>query len=165
VEREAISKRLFSLSGVVPLAFFLLEHTWVNASAMRGQSAYLAKLDSLARVPLLGVLEVALVLVPLAYHAFYGLWMMRQGIPSGAPPHGLRALTIANRGAAVLALVFIVWHFVEYRLPSLRGALSPQAFYGLLVWRLSSSWHGFPGRAMLYMIGLFATTFHFGVST
>jgi succinate dehydrogenase/fumarate reductase cytochrome b subunit (b558 family) len=164
VERESLARRLFSLSGVVPLGFFLLEHTWVNASALRGQTAYVANVEALARIPLLGIVEVALVFIPLAYHAAYGLWMMREGIPSGAPPHGMRALSIANRCAATLALAFIVWHLFEYRVPSLRGVLSPEGFYSLLVWRLSSVWHGFPTRAMIYMVGIMATAFHFVVS-
>ena len=159
-----LARRWFSLSGVVPLAFFLLEHVWLNASAMRGQSAYVARTLALSRVPFLGVVELALVALPLAYHSGYGLWIMRAGIPRDAAPYG-RRLSIANRSAAVVALAFIAWHLWEYRIPALRGALSPLSFYGLLAWRLSSVWYGLPLRAMLYVLGIAATAFHFAVST
>ncbi len=157
-------RRLFSLSGVVPLGFFLLEHTWQNASALRGQAAYASKAEAFAHIPLLLVLEVALVFFPLGYHAIYGLWIMREGIPRDAAPYNHRALSIANRGAAVVALAFIVWHVWEYRVEAWRHGLAPAALYSTLVWKLSSTWHGVPMRAALYLGGVLATTSHFAVS-
>ena len=157
--REGLAKRLFSLSGVVPLGFFLLAHVWANAAALRGQEAYVHTVESLMRVPLLLAVEIGLVFVPLAYHALYGLWLMRAPIAKTAP-HG-RALAITDRAAAMIALAFIVWHFAEYRLAAFRSGLDPHAFYSTLVFRLSSTWHGFPVRAVLYLLGLAATVFHF----
>ncbi len=158
-------RRLFALSGLVPLGFFLLEHTWANASALRGQAAYIGTINALARVPLLTLVEVTLVFIPLAYHALYGAWLMREPIPEGARPYNHRALAVANRGAAVFALVFIVWHFWEYRVHAWRYGLSPQAFYSTLVWRLSSTWHGLPISAVLYLAGVLSTIFHFALSS
>jgi succinate dehydrogenase/fumarate reductase cytochrome b subunit (b558 family) len=158
VTREQIGRRLFSLSGVVPLGFFLLAHVWANASALRGQEAYVRTVDALVHVPLLVVLEIALVFLPLAYHAVYGVWLMRTGV--GDAPYGKR-LAVTDRVAAVAALAFIVWHVYEYRFRAWRGGLDPHAFYATLAWRLSSTWHGFPVRAVLYLFGLTATVFHF----
>jgi succinate dehydrogenase / fumarate reductase cytochrome b subunit len=163
VEREPIARRVFSLSGVVPLGFFLVLHVWASASALRGQDAYVARVESLGRVPLAGVLEVAFVLLPLAFHAVYGVWFMRQPVVPRPEPLASRALAITDRVAAGLALVFIVWHFVEYRWPVLRGTTSARESYTLLVWRLSSTWHGFPARAMFMLLGALATVFHFVV--
>lgn len=158
--REKIGRRLMSLSGVVPLGFFLLAHTWANASALRGQDAYVRTVDALEHVPLIVVVEIALVWVPLAYHVIYGLWMMRAGITEPSPYS--RRLAITNRVAAVVALAFIVWHVWEYRVAAARG-LDPRAFYATLAWRLSSTWHAFPVRAVLYLFGLAATVFHFAL--
>ncbi len=157
-----MGRKLFSLAGIVPLAFFLIEHTWANASALNGQDAYVATVVGLEHIPLLGVLEVLFVFAPLAYHALYGLWIMRSGLPEGAPPYG-RRLAITNRVAAMAALVFIVWHFWEYRIQAWRG-LDPHAFYATLVFRLSSTWHGFPVRAVLYLTGVTATVAHLAIS-
>ena len=156
-------RRLFSLSAVVPLGFFLLEHTWQNALAMRGQAAYASKAEAFAGIPLLFVLEIALVFAPLGYHAIYGLMMMREGIPSDSP-YKPRSLAIANRGAALVALAFIVWHVWEYRVQAWRHGVAPSALYTMLVWQLSATWHGIPARAALYLAGVLATTFHFAVS-
>ncbi len=156
--RENIGRRLFSLSGVLPLGFFLLAHVWANASALRGQAAFVRTVDALVHLPLLVALEVIFVFLPLGYHALYGLWLMRAGVAK-TPPHG-RNLALTDRVAALVALAFIVWHVWEYRVAAARG-LDPHAFYATLVWRLSSTWHGFPTRAVLYWIGLTATVFHF----
>ena len=159
LEPGGLGRRLFSLSGVVPLGFFLLAHTWANVSALRGQEAYVHTIEALLHVPLLVVLEIALVLVPLAYHAGYGLWLMRGGV--GEPRAYGRRLAITDRGAALVALAFIVWHVYELRVGAWRGGLAPEAFYATLVWHLSSTWHGFPVRAVLYLFGVTATVFHF----
>ena len=129
----------------------------MNASALRGQLAYTEKMEALARVRLLGVLEVLLVWLPLGFHVVYGLAVvMREPIKTATLP---RTWALASRGASVVALAFIAWHVVEYRTP--HGALGPQGLYGMLVWRLSSVWHGFPVRATLYLLGILATSFHF----
>ena len=146
---------------MLPLAFFLVEHIWANASALRGQDAYIATIDSLARIPLLPLVEIVLVFVPLAYHALYGVYMMREKIKD-EPPYG-RTLALANRIAAITAFVFIAWHFWETRVQAWRG-LDPHAFYATLVWRLSSTWHGFPVRAVLYLIGVTASVAHLAIS-
>ncbi len=159
---NAMAKRLFSLAGVVPLAFFLIEHVWANASALNGQDAYVATVEGLEHVPLVGALEVLLVFAPLAYHALYGAWMMRAGLPEGAKPYG-RRLAITNRVAAMAAFAFIAWHFWEIRVQAWRG-LDPNAFYATLVWRLSSTWHGFPVRAVIYILGVTATVAHLAIS-
>ena len=159
--REDIGRKLFSLSGALPLAFFLVEHTWANASALRGQDAYVATVDSLARIPLLPVVEVLLVFVPLAYHALYGVWMMRTPV-ADEPPYG-RRLALTNRIAAIAAFAFIVWHFWETRVQAWRG-LDPHAFYATLAWRLSTTWHGFPVRAVLYLLGVTSAVAHLAIS-
>jgi succinate dehydrogenase/fumarate reductase cytochrome b subunit (b558 family) len=154
-----LGRRLFSLSGVLPLGFFLLAHTWANVAALRGQRAYVHTVEAMLHVPLLPLVEVVLVFAPLAYHAGYGLWVMRSA-PSEDKPYGTR-LQITDRVAAVVALAFIVWHVFELRVRAFHGGLAPQAFYATLVWHLSSTWHGFPVRAVLYLFGVGATVFHF----
>ena len=77
-------------------------------------------------------------------------------------PYG-RRLATTNRVAAMAAFVFIAWHFWEIRVQAWRG-LDPSAFYATLAWRLSSTWHGFPVRAVLYILGVAATVSHLAIS-
>jgi succinate dehydrogenase / fumarate reductase cytochrome b subunit len=162
VAQKDIGRRLLSLSGVVPLAFFLVEHTWANATAMRGQDAYVATVDALEHIPLLPVVEIVFVFVPLAFHALYGAWTMRLPVSEKEPPYG-RRLALANRAAAIGAFVFIVWHFGETRFQAFRG-LDPRAFHATLAAGLSSTWHGFPARATLYLAGVTAAVAHLAIS-
>lgn len=159
---RSIGKRLFSLSGVVPLGFFLLEHTWANASAMRGQDAYVATATSLARIPLLTVVEVCFVFLPLAYHAVYGTWMLAARVKVEPSPLGV-SLARTNRVCAWIALAFIAWHFWETRVHAWRAGVAPEALYATLAWRMSSVWHGFPTRAVAYLAGVTATVAHFAL--
>ncbi len=162
--RDKIGKRIFSLSGIVPLGFFLLEHTWTNASALRGQDAYVATVDSLSHIPLLGVVEVLLVFLPLAYHAAYGTWMLATKNVSQTPSPLGAPLARTNRIAAAIAIVFIGWHLWETRIHAWRVGIAPNAFYSTLAWRMSSVSHGFPTRAVAYLLGVTATVTHFALS-
>lgn len=71
-QREFYLLRLHSLTGVVPLGGFLLEHLWTNASATAGRTAFNEAVGQLQRLPGLLFLEVFGILLPLTFHAFYG---------------------------------------------------------------------------------------------
>ncbi len=159
--REQIGKRLFSLSGIVPLGFFMLEHTWANASAMRGQDAYVATVQSLAQIPLLAVVEVLFVFAPLAFHAAYGAWMLATKRTASDPSPLGPTLARASRACAWIALAFIAWHLWETRIHAWRAGVAPEAFYATLAWKMSSVSHGFPTRAIAYLVGVTATVAHF----
>src|SRR5882762_2769197 len=107
--------RLFSLSGVFPLGAFLLLHLLVNARALRGDVAFARMVGLLHRVPALALLEWAIVLAPLLFHATIGLWLVvtRRSLAATSPyPPALR---IAVRASGVLAIAFLAMHLPELR--------------------------------------------------
>src|SRR5438067_544013 len=73
--------RIHAVTGVVPLSLFLVEHVFVNASALWGGVAFDAWVGALARSPVLPAFEIVFVLLPLAFHAFYGLAMTLRKVP------------------------------------------------------------------------------------
>jgi succinate dehydrogenase/fumarate reductase cytochrome b subunit (b558 family) len=152
--------RLHSLSGVLPLGVFLIVHFAINARALQGRAAFDGTLAALRGMPLLGVLELALIGLPLAFHAGYGVVLsFRPREPASPYPRRLGTL---ERATGIVALVFIAFHFYELRGPLLWGSLSEADVYPRLAARLSSTtaW-GVPAYALFHLVGVAATVFHF----
>ncbi len=156
-------RRLFSLSGVLPLGVFLVIHMMANGRALVGEAAFSETLRRIHAVPGIFAIEIAVVFAPLAFHAAYGMWLIATrrtfAEPSPYPP----ALRSLHRVAGVIALVYIAYHLYEYRLQMAIPGLRADDFFTALSARLSSTTVGAPLRAMFYLVGIAATVFHFAV--
>ncbi len=73
-------RRLHSLSGIIPVGAFLLEHITSNAVATNGPSAYTDQVKFLTGLPFAFWLEVFGIYIPIAYHAFYGVYIWWRGL-------------------------------------------------------------------------------------
>src|SRR5579875_2822838 len=72
-------RKLHSLSGIVPIGAFLVEHLISNFEALKGPAAYAAQVKFLNGLPFVRVLEWAFIFLPLAYHALYGVYIWYRG--------------------------------------------------------------------------------------
>ena len=72
-------RRLHSLSGIVPIGAFLLEHFISNAFATNGPNAYGAQVKFLTGLPFVPVLEIVGIYIPLLYHSLYGFYIWFRG--------------------------------------------------------------------------------------
>lgn len=155
-------RKLHSLSGVVPVGVFLVFHLWTNAKALGGQRPFDEAVRDIQDLPFLPVMELALVLAPLAFHALYGVKLAFEGRSNvGAYPYNRNWMYLAQRITGLVALAFIVWHISEIWLQKVAGRLSPRDFYPVLCERLSTSHGGVPLIALAYVLGVGACVFHF----
>lgn len=162
---SVLLRRVFTLSGVIPLGAFLLVHVVSNARVLAGDDAFLAAVRGYARVPGLAVFEALFVFAPLLFHAAFGLWLVVRGAPlQGASPYP-PALRTAVRVTGVLAVAFLAMHLPELRFsePPLRP--SGAALLSVLDSHLSSMSHGLPLRAVAYLLGSACVCFHFAAGT
>jgi succinate dehydrogenase / fumarate reductase cytochrome b subunit len=140
---------------VVPVGAFLAFHLYENAGAARGADAYNAAALRLQRFPLSVFLEIALILVPLAYHGIYGLYVAAtEPSSAGRPTARGRALAILQRVTGILLFAFILFHLWTTRLIQIRDHESLDLFH-LVQAALASPWI----RAF-YVAGILSATFH-----
>lgn len=153
-------KRLHSLAGVFPLGAFLILHLGTNAQALAGSDAFARTLSAWTNHALAPFVEVALVFVPLAFHASYGSFvaLTRRGeLESNAD----RTSLWLQRASGIVALVFVVTHLVQYRFQRFNGKLVARDFHTELCASLSSTVAGIPWMALGYLVGIAASVFHF----
>jgi succinate dehydrogenase / fumarate reductase cytochrome b subunit len=151
-------RRLHSLTGVVPLGAFLLLHLWTSSALLGSRDAYDRQVGALHGSAVLTVLEIVLVLLPLAYHAGYGVWRSLQ--PREAHAYDSDLMHTLERASGVLVLVFIGAHFYELRWQTLTGGLQVGSYSTKVVEHLSWTTGGVPFIALGYLLGIAVTIFH-----
>lgn len=157
--RGSLGQRLHSLTGVVPLGAFLLFHTWISTSLGGARDVYDRQVGFLHGGPVLGFLEVVLVILPLLYHAVYGV--MRSFQPRD-PNHGYATdmMVTLQRASGIVVLVFVAVHVWEFRVQTWTHGLAVSSYSTKLVEHLSSTQSGVPFVALGYLVGIAASFFH-----
>lgn len=154
-------RKLHSLSGVVPVGAFLLVHLWTNAKALRGQRSFDDAVADIHHLPYLVLFEAG-ILLPLAFHAIYGVKLALEArVNVGRYGYARNWMYTLQRVTGIVALVFILYHLYEFRLQKALGTMAAGAFYPTLCAHLSSTAFGVPVIALAYVIGIAASTFHF----
>jgi succinate dehydrogenase / fumarate reductase cytochrome b subunit len=157
--RGDLYKRLHSLSGVVPIGAFLLFHLWVTSSLGSSREIYDRQIGFLHGGPVLGFLEVVLVILPLLYHGVYGV--IRSFQPRD-PNHAYDTdvMLTLQRASGIVVLVFVAVHVWEFRVQTWTHGLAVSSYSTKLIEHLSSTQSGIPFIALGYLVGIAASVFH-----
>ena len=152
-------QKLFSLSGVIPLGAFVLLHLWTAAALLTSHATYDRQVSAFSGGPIIGFLEVVLILVPMLFHAGYGIVLAVRPRPAKhAYDSGL--MLSLERISGIIVLVFVVAHVWETRVQAWNGHLLVGSYSTRLVADLSTLSGGIPWIALGYLVGLAATVFH-----
>lgn len=103
--------KLQSLSGVVPIGAFLLEHFWSNSYALVSTKKYDEVSVELQSIPWRIVVEAAVLWLPILFHGLYGLYIWWSGKSNvlGHPWMSNWMYTL-QRWSGIVAFAFIGWH-------------------------------------------------------
>jgi len=151
---RSLPRRLHAISGLVPVGAFLAFHLYANSAALQGPDAYDAMTRRLQQMPLAIFLEVVLILLPLAFHGLYGLFLMAAGTRDADAGPGRRGLSAFQRATGVLLFVFILFHLWTTRLVQVRDHGSLDLF------RVMQALYASPALRVVYVAGLLAATAH-----
>ena len=150
-------RRLHSLTGIVPIGAFLIEHIVSNFEALNGPLAYAQQVKFLNSLPLVRVLEWGLIFIPLAYHALYGvLSPCAAARTSTSTPGRVTGCTSTQRVTGIIALLYIVQHLWRQRFTGVMLPEHPGAAFAKVQHELSNPW-----MLAIYVVAMIATTWHF----
>ena len=147
-------RRLHSLSGIVPVGLFLIEHFISNAFATRGPSAYTKQVELLSSFPFVVGLELFGIWLPILYHGFYGIYVWLRGKSNVSQYVWVGSWMFAvQRYTGLITFVFIGWHvWTERFLPH-----GNSTFAGV------RENLGHPLYFWLYAVGVTAASVHLGI--
>jgi succinate dehydrogenase / fumarate reductase, cytochrome b subunit len=151
-------RRLHSLTGIVPIGAFLVEHFISNSEATNGVAAYNEQVKFLTSLPFVHVLEWVFIFIPILYHALYGFYIWYRGESNvGEYPWTGNWLYTSQRWTGAIAFVYIAFHTYDMRFTGvhLMGGGYNAAF--------SKVWFDFqnPWTVAFYVLGIVAASWHF----
>ena len=149
--RDFVFRRLHTLSGVIPVGLFLVEHLFTNATATLGPKAYNNAVGFLQHLPFLHFIEFLFIFAPLIYHGVFGMYVAYTSGYNAKQYTWLRnRLFVLQRVTGVITFVFIIYHLSTTRF----SGNEPSFQY---VHTLLQS----PFNFWFMVIGVVAATFHF----
>src|SRR5215467_1436915 len=142
-------RRLHSLSGIIPVGAFLIEHFVSNAFA--------DQVKFLTGLPFVLWLEIIGIYIPLAYHSLYGfyIWFRGDSNVSQYPWVG-NFMYSAQRWTGAITFLYIVWHTYTMRFSGIHLLTNSQAAFHKVQAELQNPWAG-----AFYVIGITAASWHF----
>ncbi len=150
-------RRLHSLSGIIPIGAFLIEHFISNAEAMKGPQAYNAQVKFLTSLPFVHVMEWLFIFLPLLYHALYGIYIWYQGDSNvGEYPWSGNWLYTSQRWTGIIAFLYIAYHLYTMRFTGVYLMENPNAGF----WKVQQEFMN-PWAVAAYVIGIVAASWHF----
>ncbi|GIX44382.1 MAG: succinate dehydrogenase [Candidatus Hydrogenedentota bacterium] len=156
---EFVLRRLHSLTGVIPLTFFIFFHFFANSYSTKGPEAFNATVATLRGLPYLHAIEWGLLFAPFLFHMIYGLWVVYTGKPNPLRYKYPRNWAyLFQRVTAIVLFVFILYHVISLRFMDYR-AINPATgkldFYNHLHHEFQN-----PLIYWWYVVGIACTAFH-----
>jgi succinate dehydrogenase / fumarate reductase cytochrome b subunit len=150
-------RKLHSLTGIVPIGAFLIEHLISNFEALKGPAAYGAQVKFLNSLPLVRVLEWVFIFIPILYHALYGLYITFRGRQNvNVYPWAGNWMYLIQRITGLIAFAYLIQHVWRQRFAGISLPEHPGAAFHKVQVELSNPW-----MLAVYAIALIATCWHF----
>ncbi len=151
-------RRLHSLTGIVPVGLFLLEHFLSNAEATNGPAAYNIQVKFLTGLPFRLWLEIFGIFIPLAFHALYGvyIWWRGENNVIDYPWTGNWFYTV-QRYTGILVFAYVTYHIWYMRFAGIHLV----EHYDASFWKVQNELAN-PLALAFYVVGVIDAAWQFG---
>ena len=152
-----IWRKLHSLTGIIPIGVFLIEHIVSNWEAVKGPAAYGAQVRFLNSLPVVRVLEWVFIFIPLLYHGIYGIYIWLRGKANVVYyPWAGNWLYATQRYTGLFAIVYIGYHVATQRFMGVDLPNHPAAAFWKVQHELANPW-----ILVFYVVAMIAVCWHF----
>lgn len=155
--------KLHSLTGILPVGFYLCQHLTLNSFALAGPDAYNGVIKFFEHMPyhVLLVLKYGVVWLPLLFHAIYGFFIAARATPYHAPAAKKfveNGYFTWQRWSGIFLLVFLGYHMTTTSVAGTLYGPDNTIYYKNWANHLSSF-----GYAVLvfYVLGIVSAAYHF----
>lgn len=150
-------RRLHSLSGIVPIGLFLIEHFISNAFATKGPGAYTKQVEFLSGFPFVVGLELFGIWLPILYHSLYGFYIWGRGESNLTDyPWAGNWMYASQRWTGAIAFFYIVWHTWHLRFSGVHLLTHSELAFGKVQMEFHNPW-----AVAFYAVGIFCASWHF----
>lgn len=150
-------RRIHSLTGFAPLCIFLVAHFMgnLNSTAPDNGQSFNEYAHSLHKLPIINFLELGVIL-PLFYHAGYGLYraLAREKWNALSVRNESNTRYVWQRITGIILFLFLIVHLYGTRFQQLIGITPDYAYM--------SNYLSNPAIFVLYVIGTASACYHWG---
>jgi succinate dehydrogenase / fumarate reductase cytochrome b subunit len=161
-----VLRRLHSLSGILPIGAFLINHLLTNATAFLGPGRFDEHVRWLHSLPFLTAIEILFIFLPLLFHGAYGIKIALEGrINVRQYPYMDNWRYTLQRVTAWIMVAFILLHLAHFRFAHWFGGMDYKAarpfFFSFTQQGFEGLWLPKWAWMVAYGVGLAATVYHF----
>jgi len=145
-------RRLHSLTGVIPLGIFLVQHFYINSISLQGEERYTGMATGLRGLPYLLAVEFFLILLPLYFHGLLGLFLCWRGQANVLRyPFARNWMYLFQRITGVVTIAFVTYHLLHTRF----SGTEAEGLFQLMHRALAD-----PLVLGIYLVGVTASSYH-----
>jgi len=154
--------KLHSLSGIIPVGFYMLQHLTLNTFSLGGPDKFNGVVNFFDGMPkhFLLTLEICLIWTPLLFHAVYGLFIVNRAVPNNSNPKYASSqnnMFVLQRWTGIFIFFFLCFHvFTTTILAKAQGVETIQ----YAAWQANFSGGLGAARFALYLLGILACAYH-----
>lgn len=154
--------KLHSLSGIIPVGFYMIQHLTLNSFTLAGVDKYNGVIDFFEALPkhILILLEVCVIWIPLLFHSVYGMFIYGRaksnfvGTRYGWSENRMYWL---QRVSGVVIFFFLCYHTATTTIAKYLSGHADDLKYAGMHASLSA-FFGIP--VLIYMVGILAASYH-----
>jgi len=151
-----VLRRMHSLTGVVPVGVFLIEHLWTNSTSLQGPEAFDRAAADLARLPFVVLIEAFGIWLPILFHLVLGIFIAATSRTNLARYGYTRNWHYTlQRVTGVFLIFFILFHTWFLR-------FEPKYLESASAYRYVNQHLEHPAMLAFYVLGVLAACYHFG---
>lgn len=159
--------KLHSLTGIIPVGFYLCQHLTLNTFALAGPEKFDSVIGFFEGMPphVLAGLKYGVVWLPLLFHAVYGVFISMRAEPNytqAAYKWRENKFYTLQRISGIVAFFFLVYHMGTTSVAAKFMGIEQTITYSNWVGKLSDPILGIPYLGLvIYLVGILASTYHF----
>lgn len=153
--------KLHSLTGIIPVGFYVAQHLTLNSFAFAGKDQYNGVIKFFESVPshILWTLKIGLIFLPLAFHAIYGMYIVARAEPNYSQAsykfRENRYYTL-QRLSGLFLVAFLIYHYIDAPIKAMTQG-HETIYYDAWRGKLLSNF-GLP--LVMYVLGVVAAAYH-----
>lgn len=153
--------KLHSLTGIIPVGYYLVQHLMLNTFSLGGAAKFNGVIGFFEGMPFhfLLALKLVAIWIPLIFHAVYGVFITARGVPNYDKYKyvGNRTYTM-QRVSGILALLFLVYHMAS---TSVAAKIKGVELIQYEAWADKLASGGTYLLLIVYVLGILVCTYHF----
>ncbi len=158
-----ILHKLHSLTGVVPVGYYMLQHLALNSFSLAGPQKFDAVINFFESIPkhVLLVMEVTMIWIPILFHAVYGVFITgraKQNYIGTKYNWSENRMYLLQRVSGIVIFLFLSFHVTTTTGKKYFTGDAEQIKYAAMH-TYFTSYAYIP--LMIYMVGILAASYHF----